>query len=69
MPGSEDDHAGTILVVEPLGNATDIMLRISGGVFIVREPGFTSSTPGSHLRVEAHVAEPHVFDKETGSRL
>lgn len=69
LPGTEDEHDGKIMVVEPLGNATDIMLRIGGGVFIVREPGFSAASPGGHVRLEAHGAETHVFDKETGIRI
>lgn len=68
-PGTEDAHDGTILVVEPLGNATDIMLRIGDGVFIVREPGFSSHSPGDHVTLDARGAEPHVFDAGTHLRL
>ncbi|GAA1488064.1 ABC transporter ATP-binding protein [Brachybacterium sacelli] len=68
-PGSETEHDGTIMVVEPLGNATDIMLRLGEGVFIVREPGFSTLAPGDHVRLDAREAEPHVFDAETGNRL
>lgn len=68
-PGTAEVHDGTVLVVEPLGNATDIMLRIGDGVFIVREPGFSSLNPGDLVRVEAHGAEPHVFDVESRERL
>lgn len=65
--GTEAEHDGTILVVEPLGNATDIMVQIGEGVFIVREPGFSTAVPGDLIRLEAESAEPHVFD--AGSRL
>ncbi|MGO1226590.1 MAG: ABC transporter ATP-binding protein [Brachybacterium sp.] len=68
-PGSEEDHDGSILVVEPLGNATDVMVRIADGVFIVREPGFSTLTPGSYVHLNARGAEPHVFDAGTGSRI
>ena len=66
---SNAEHDGTILVVEPLGNATDVMIRIGEGVFIVREPGFSTFTPGEHVRLDAADAEPHVFDAESGTRL
>lgn len=69
VPGTEVAHDGTILVVEPLGNATDIMLRIGDGVFIVREPGFSSLNPGDLVSLEARGAEPHVFDPGTHLRL
>lgn len=68
-PGSAEEHDGTILVVEPLGNATDIMLRIGEGIFIVREPGFSSFSPGERVRLDASAASPHVFDAGTGARI
>ena len=68
-PGSDKDHDGSILVVEPLGNATDVMVRIADGVFIVREPGFSTLTPGSDVHLNARGAEPHVFDAGSGSRI
>lgn len=67
--GTEAEHDGTILVVEPLGNATDIMLRIEDGIFIVREPGFSTFTPGQHVTLDASAAEPHIFDPESGARV
>lgn len=69
VPGTETEHDGRIMVVEPLGNATDIMLRVDDGIFIVREPGFSAWSPGDNVRLEASGAEPHVFDAETGCRI
>ena len=44
VPGTVDSHDGTILVIEPFGNATDITLRIGDRAFIVRAPGFSAGT-------------------------
>ncbi|MCT1777196.1 ABC transporter ATP-binding protein [Brachybacterium sp. p3-SID957] len=66
---SEKERDGEVLVVEPLGNATDVMLRIGNGDFIVREPGFTALSPGDSVRLDTSGAAPHVFDPETHARL
>ncbi|MFC0673128.1 ABC transporter ATP-binding protein [Brachybacterium hainanense] len=69
VAGTAAENDGTVLVVEPLGNATDIMLRIAGGEFVVREAGFSSFAPGDPVRLDARAAAPHVFDAETHLRL
>ncbi|GAA1727414.1 ABC transporter ATP-binding protein [Brachybacterium phenoliresistens] len=68
-PGTAAEHDGTVLVVEPLGNATDVLVQVADGEFVVREPGFSSRRPGDPVRLDTRAAAPHVFDARTHQRL
>ncbi|PWH07392.1 ABC transporter ATP-binding protein [Brachybacterium endophyticum] len=66
---SEADADGTVVVAEPLGNATDILVRIGGDNFIVRAAGFSDLRPGDPVRIDAAGVAVHLFDAETGDRI
>jgi len=60
---------GTVRVVEPLGGATDVLIDVSGELFMVRRPGFGGITPGQRVRISTSRATVHPFDPATGARL
>ncbi|QOR70314.1 sn-glycerol-3-phosphate ABC transporter ATP-binding protein UgpC [Ruania alkalisoli] len=65
----EGDAVGTVRVVEPLGNVSDVSIDLNGHTFVVRTPGFASFRVGDPVSVDATAARRHAFDPETGSRL
>lgn len=65
--GSEAD--GHVLVVEPLGSHTDVIVDVGGQQFAVRVPGFGEYETGEPVRILTAHAPLHAFDAVTGARL
>ncbi|GAA2183747.1 sn-glycerol-3-phosphate ABC transporter ATP-binding protein UgpC [Brooklawnia cerclae] len=68
-PAGSDDADGTVVVVEPLGSHTDVIVDIAGYHFVVRVTGFADLQVGQPVRVVTAGAVRHVFDATTGLRL
>lgn len=68
-PAAEAEAHGVVLVVEPLGNHTDVTVDLKGQHFAVRVAGFTHLLPGEPVRILTDGARRHAFDPETGRRL
>ena len=68
---SDDGHGivARVIVVEPTGAETELLLQIGDAQFVVVTHGRTSVRPDDlvHLKVEARHA--HVFDAATGQRI
>jgi ABC-type sugar transport system ATPase subunit len=60
---------GTVKVIEPLGNASDVIVDLGPALFTVRVPGFSSVRVGDRVQVDTSSARLHAFDVETGHRL
>lgn len=60
---------GTVVVVEPLGSHTDVIVDIRGHQFVVRENGFASVNVGEPVRILTNGATRHIFDIQTGDRM
>lgn len=60
---------GTVRVVEPLGNVSDVTVDLGAALFTARIPGFTDLTVGTPVRVDAGHAGIHLFDPDTGRRV
>ena len=56
-------------VIEPLGNASDVIVDLGPALFTVRVPGFSSVRVGDAVQVETSSARLHAFDVATGQRL
>ncbi len=66
----EPDAAdGTVKVVEPLGNVSDVTLDLGSALFTARIPGFTDLSVGTPVRIDADRAVVHCFDADDGHRL
>jgi multiple sugar transport system ATP-binding protein len=61
--------AGEIVVIEPTGYETHLILRLGGSDLscVFRER--VSARPGETLRVAIDAAHVHLFDAESGRRL
>lgn len=68
-PSSEVESHGRVVVVEPLGSHTDVIVEVGGYHFVVRMPGFVDFGVGDPVRVVTEQVATHLFDKETGRRL
>lgn len=69
-PASEQEANGHVLVVEPLGSHTDLIIDVGQGHrFVVRVPGFGQFQHQQPVKVITTGAAIHAFDIETGRRL
>lgn len=69
---AESDHKsghGTVQVVEPLGNASDVVITLGSSRFTVRLPGFGGVSRGAEVAVDVSRAAVHAFDVDSGARL
>ena len=64
-----DGVAATVIVVEPTGAETELLLEVGGTQFIAVIHGRTSAQPGEtvHLRIDG--ASAHLFSAADGKRL
>lgn len=69
VPAPEQDADGRVLVVEPLGSHTDVIVDIAEYHFVVRVTGFASLKVGQPVHVVTTGAVRHIFDRQTGVRL
>jgi len=60
---------GVVFAVEPLGNVSDVHLRVGPVEFLVRVPGFGSYQVGDRVVVDVSAARLHCFDSATGNRI
>jgi ABC-type sugar transport system ATPase subunit len=60
---------GTVKVIEPLGNVSDIIIDLGPALFTIRVPGFGELSVGTPVRIDPSRARVHCFDSQTGLRL
>jgi multiple sugar transport system ATP-binding protein len=61
--------AGEVVVVEPTGADTQVLLRAAGAEVVAVFRERHALAPGQRLDVRADVARTHLFDADTGTRL
>jgi len=67
---AEDQAAqGTVKIVEPLGNVSNVLIDLKGEHFMVRVSGFGGLQPGTSVRIDTSTATVHTFDPDSGTRL
>lgn len=66
---AEEEAHGTVLLVEPLGSHTDLIIDMGGPQFVVRQPGFGTVSVRDPIRIEVREATQHLFDPASGRRL
>ncbi|GAB3758637.1 ABC transporter ATP-binding protein [Microlunatus parietis] len=67
-PAKATEADGTVRVVEPLGNAADVIIDLDGTPFTARVPGFGELRPGDPVMIDTARATLHCFDPESGLR-
>ena len=68
-PAGAGDRHGTVKVIEPLGNVSDVTVDLGPALLTVRIPGFSTIPVGTDVRIGTRAATLHVFDPETKQRL
>jgi len=68
-PAGDGEAHGTVKVIEPLGNVSDVTIDLGTALFTVRTPGFSTLPVGGAVRIDTSAATLHVFDPSTGARL
>jgi ABC-type sugar transport system ATPase subunit len=69
VPARAGDRHGTVKVIEPLGNVSDVTIDLGSALFTVRTPGFATMPIGTDVSIDTSAATLHVFDPESGQRL
>jgi multiple sugar transport system ATP-binding protein len=74
-PGNLSLHAGAqsvpgeVIVVEPTGAETELLVRVGQAQIVVVVHGRTSARPGETVALEVDTASVHLFDPATGATL
>ena len=61
--------AAEIVVVEPMGAETELVLQVGATSLIVTTHGRASYNPGDKIRISPQPEHSHLFDAETGMRI
>jgi multiple sugar transport system ATP-binding protein len=61
--------AAKVIVVEPTGAETELLLDVGGAKLIVVIHGRTQAQPDDVIRLEIDATKTHLFDDKTGKRL
>ncbi|MDE2360377.1 MAG: sn-glycerol-3-phosphate ABC transporter ATP-binding protein UgpC [Betaproteobacteria bacterium] len=67
--GGEPAVPGEIVVVEPTGSETELVVRIGDAQIIVETHGRTTLQPGDTVGFAIDPANVHLFDQASGARL
>jgi len=60
---------GEIIVVEPTGSETELVVRIGDAQMIVETHGRPTLAPGDKVQFAVNPANVHLFDQSSGARL
>ena len=60
---------GEIMVVEPTGSETHLVIRSDGQDFVAVMRDRQAFSPGQHVALSAEPTDIHLFDNDTGQRL
>ena len=69
ISGSGLGIAAKVIVVEPTGAETELLLDVGGTKLIVVIHGRAQAQPDDVIRLEIDAAKTHLFDSQTGKRL
>ena len=58
-----------VVVVEPMGAETELVLKIGGESLTVMTHGRSNAAPGERIKVAPNAQHAHVFDASSGERL
>jgi multiple sugar transport system ATP-binding protein len=68
-PNAERGVPGEIVVVEPTGSETELVVRIGDAQVIVETRGRATLQPGDKVTFTVNPANVHLFDQASGARL
>jgi ABC-type sugar transport system ATPase subunit len=69
LASAGEDADATVQLVEPLGNATNVVLNAGSHQIVVRTQGFSSLDRGDAVRLGIAPAVLHGFELDTGHRI
>ncbi|MDQ6638992.1 MAG: TOBE domain-containing protein, partial [Pseudomonadota bacterium] len=58
-----------VIVVEPTGAETELLVRVGGSQFVVVIHGRTQAEPGETIHLSVATAAVHLFDPTSGTAL
>src|SRR5262249_38764127 len=58
-----------VMVVEPMGAETELVVRVGASALTVRTHGGASYGPGDRIHVSPQAEHAHLFDAASGSRI
>jgi multiple sugar transport system ATP-binding protein len=61
--------AAEIVVVEPMGAETELVLQVGGASLVVTTHGRASYNPGDKIHISPQAANAHLFDATSGMRI
>jgi len=68
-PGASNAVPGEIIVVEPTGAETELLVQVGEAQIVLVTHGRPVVNPGDKIALGLDTAMVHVFDRETGQRL
>ena len=68
-PSAQDAVAGEIVVVEPTGSETELLIQAGSRQVVLVTHGRPDVNPGDRIGLAVDPAKVHVFDQATGARL
>ena len=69
ISGSSKGVAAKVIVVEPTGAETELLLQVGDSQLILVMHGRTDARPDDIVHLEIDVAKTHLFDRSSGARL
>jgi multiple sugar transport system ATP-binding protein len=66
---SGDGVAAEVVVVEPTGSETQVMVRVGGAPVVCAFRERIAARPGEHIGITPDPALVHLFDEDSGRRL
>ena len=61
--------AGEVIVVEPMGSETELLVQAGEAQFVLLTHGRPAVNPGDRIGLSVDPSMVHVFDQKTGARL
>ena len=70
-PGQSAGHTieAKVIVVEPTGAETELLLEVGGTSIVTVMHGRTDAKPDDLIRIEVAASKAHIFEAQTGKRL
>jgi multiple sugar transport system ATP-binding protein len=68
-PKADHGVPGEIVVVEPTGSETELVVRIGSAQMVVEARGRATVRPGDKVTFSVNPANVHLFDQKSGQRL
>jgi multiple sugar transport system ATP-binding protein len=66
---ASDGIAAEVIVVEPTGAETELLLKVSDVQLVLVMHGRTDARPGDTVHLQVEAGKAHVFDSSAGQRL